>query len=134
MSNLTALAALTAAALTVVAVAVRRPPSATRWLRRAALVITVLVAGVLTPYTVADSGAAAWYLLGVPVVVAALPVAADQIGIGRLAADVIGALAMTGWALLLGLGIGPALFPSALLMIVVVALDVAHQGRRPASL
>ena len=34
----------------------------------------MLVAAALTPYTVDDSGAAASYLLGVPVVAATLPV------------------------------------------------------------
>ncbi|MCZ7373657.1 hypothetical protein [Micromonospora sp. WMMC250] len=109
--------AIAAVLLVGVAVLVRRPPDARRVARWSALAITVLVAAALTPYTVDDSGAAAAYLLGVPVVAALLPVLAQWAGRLTGVADVVAALGITGWGLLLGLGIGVAFLPAVLLLI-----------------
>jgi hypothetical protein len=109
--------AIAAVLLVGVAVLVRRPPDV-RWVVRwSALAITVLVAAALTPYTVDDSGAAAAYLLGVPVVAALLPVLAQWAGRLTGVADVVAALGITGWGLLLGLGIGVAFLPAVLLLV-----------------
>lgn len=129
MPTVAMLVALLAAMLAAVAVAVRRPQRTTRWLRRATLAITVLAAALLTPYTVADSGAAAWYLLGVPVIAAAVPVVVDQIGSGHWVADLLGAVVMTGWGIIIALGLGLAFLPPALLMFAVVTIDIT--GRQP---
>jgi hypothetical protein len=123
------LTALLAAVLLGVGVAVRSRGHRTRPLRWAALALTVAVAAVLAPYTVADSGAASLYLLGVPVVAAAVPVLADRAGTPGVAADVGGVVLLAGWALLLGLGIGAAFLPGAFLLIVVLVLDLVP--RRP---
>lgn len=109
--------AIAAVLLVGVVVLVRRPPDARRVARWSALAITVLVAAALTPYTVDDSGAAAAYLLGVPVVAALLPVLAQWAGRLTGVADVVAALGITGWGLLLGLGIGVAFLPAVLLLI-----------------
>ncbi|MDG4838628.1 hypothetical protein O7631_19120 [Micromonospora sp. WMMD967] len=109
--------AIAAVLLVGVAVLVRRPPDVRRVVRWSALAITVLVAAALTPYTVDDSGAAAAYLLGVPVVAALLPVLAQWAGRLTGVADVVAALVITGWGLLLGLGIGVAFLPAVLLLI-----------------
>ncbi|MEO3773001.1 hypothetical protein [Micromonospora sp. B9E7] len=117
MIGLVTVGAVAAVLLVGVVVLVRRPADVRRVLRWSALAVTVLVAAALTPYTVDDSGAAAAYLLGVPVVAAVLPVLAQRIG--RLAgvADVVAALGVTGWGLLLGLGIGVAFLPAVVLLI-----------------
>ncbi|WP_157742591.1 hypothetical protein [Micromonospora chokoriensis] len=109
--------AIAAVLLVGVAVLVRRPPDGRRVARWSALAITVLVAAALTPYTVDDSGAAAAYLLGVPVVAALLPVLAQWAGRLTGVADVVAALGITGWGLLLGLGIGVAFLPAVVLLI-----------------
>ena len=62
------------AALRTPAVRASRAGRTGRW---AVFGLTVVIAAALTPYTVADSGSAAVYLLGVPVVAAAIPVLAD---------------------------------------------------------
>lgn len=115
-------AQLGALAIAVVMV-VRRPAVPGRRLRWAALILTALVAVVLAPYTVADSGTAASYLLGVPVLGAALPVAADGAGRYVTAATVVGASTVGMWAFLLALGIGMAFLPGALLLIGALAAD-----------
>ncbi|WP_145783171.1 hypothetical protein [Micromonospora taraxaci] len=109
--------AIAAVLLVGVAVLVRRPPGVRRVARWSALAITVLVAAALTPYTVDDSGAAAAYLLGVPVVAALLPVLAQWAGRLTGVADVVAALGITAWGLLLGLGIGVAFLPAVVLLI-----------------
>ncbi|MEV4762467.1 hypothetical protein AB0J89_07490 [Micromonospora chokoriensis] len=109
--------AIAAVLLVGVVVLVRRPPDVRRVARWSALAITVLVAAALTPYTVDDSGAAAAYLLGVPVVAALLPVLAQWAGRLTGVADVVAALGITGWGLLLGLGIGVAFLPAVVLLI-----------------
>ncbi|MEV1155249.1 hypothetical protein AB0J27_07585 [Micromonospora chokoriensis] len=109
--------AIAAVLLVGVAVLVRRPLDVRRVARWSALAITVLVAAALTPYTVDDSGAAAAYLLGVPVVAALLPVLAQWAGRLTGVADVVAALGITVWGLLLGLSIGVAFLPAVVLLI-----------------
>ncbi|WP_266243962.1 hypothetical protein [Micromonospora lupini] len=122
--------AIVAVLLVGVVVLVRKPDDA-RWvLRWSALAITVLVAAALTPYTVDDSGAAAGYLLGVPVVAAVLPVLAQRIGRLSLVVDLAAALVITGWGLLLGLGIGGAFLPAVVLL---VASAVSTRAPRPST-
>lgn len=124
------LAFVLAAVLLGVCVAVRRPRrSGRRWLRWSALGLTVGVAAALAPYTIADSGLASGYLLGVPVLAAAAPVLADRLGVARGVADAVGAIVMTGWGVLLALGIGTAFLPGALLLFAVVGADVANANR-----
>jgi hypothetical protein len=123
------LAALVAAVALGLGVAARGGPRARRRVRFVVLAVTVLVAGALTPYTVADSGASAAYLLGVPVLAAAVPVAADMSGVARNAADATGAVVMTGWALLLALGIGTAFLPGGLLLLILAVAGLAPPDR-----
>ncbi|RZT77938.1 hypothetical protein EV382_1114 [Micromonospora violae] len=98
-------------------VLVRRPTDTRPVFRWSALAITVPVAASLTPFTVDDSGTAASYLLGVPVAAALLPVLAQRAGRLTLVADLVAALVLTGWGLLLGLGIGVAFLPAVILLI-----------------
>jgi hypothetical protein len=121
-----------AALALAVAILVRRPALPGRRLRWAALILTALVAVVLAPYTVADSGAAASYLLGVPVLAAALPAAADGAGRYVTAATVVGAATVGIWAFLLALGIGMAFLPGALLLVGALAADRASGVARRA--
>ncbi|MEW2429693.1 hypothetical protein AB0877_16910 [Micromonospora sp. NPDC047644] len=117
MTGLAAVGALVGVLLVGLVVLVRKPANTRSVLRWSALAITVLVAAVLIPYTVDDSGAAAGYLLGVPVVAALLPVLAQQAGRLAIIADLVAALVLTGWGLLLGLGIGVAFLPAVILLI-----------------
>ncbi|MET8122593.1 hypothetical protein [Micromonospora sp. NPDC005189] len=117
MIGLATVGAIAGVLLVGVVVLVRRPADARRVVRWSALAITVLVAAMLTPFTVDDSGTAASYLLGVPVVAAMLPVLAQRIGRLTWVADVVAALVITVWGLLLGLGIGGAFLPAAVLLI-----------------
>jgi len=87
-----------------------------RVLRLVALAATAGIAIALLPFTVDDSGAAAGYLLGVPVVVAVVVVVADLTGRAVGVTTAAGALVMLAWGLYLGLGIGPwFLIPAFLL-------------------
>jgi hypothetical protein len=119
--------AILAAVLAGVLIAARSAKRRQRHLRRAALVLNLIVAVALAPYTVADSGAAAGFLLGVPVLAATVPVIADLTGTARLAADAVGAVATIGWALLLALGIGTAFLPGGLLLVIVLAIDLTSR-------
>ncbi len=112
------------ALLVVVAVIVTRRvagPAGQQWLRWLpwlALAAAVMAAIVLGPATVRDSGWFATVLLGVPVVLAALPPVWD-LTVGR-AGNIVAWLAAVlalGWAVLLALGFGLALLPAALLML-----------------
>lgn len=118
MIDLVTVGAIVAVLLVGVVVLVHKPADARRVVRWSALVITVLVAAALTPWTVDDSGAAASYLLGVPVLAATLPVLAQRIGRLTGVADVVAALIIAAWGLLLGLGIGGAFLPVAVLLVV----------------
>ncbi|MBG6066243.1 hypothetical protein [Micromonospora ureilytica] len=117
MIDLASVGAIVGVLLVGLVVLVRKPADTRSVLRWSALAITVLVAAALTPFTVDDSGAAATYLLGVPVVTALLPVLAQRIGRLALVADLVAALVLTGWGLLLGLGIGGAFLPAVILLI-----------------
>ncbi|MET8360214.1 hypothetical protein [Micromonospora sp. NPDC005171] len=117
MTGLATVGAIVGVLLVGLVVLVRKPADARSVLRWSALAITVLVAAALTPFTVDDSGAAASFLLGVPVVAAILPVLAQRVGRLTLIADLVAALVITGWGLLLGLGIGGAFLPAAILLI-----------------
>ncbi|RKN20876.1 hypothetical protein D7147_08630 [Micromonospora musae] len=110
--TLGALAAVLAVALLLL---IRRPAAAQRLARLAALAITVLVAAALTPWTVQDSGPAASFLLGVPVLAATVPVLAERSGRRAEIADLVAAVVIGSWGLLLALGIGVAFLPVVLL-------------------
>ena len=129
MYTLVLLIALVAVVLGAV-VAVRGGSTARRRLRWAVLALTVLIAALLTPYTVADSGAASIYLLGVPIVAAAVPVIADLAGVARTAADACGGILMTAWAVLLALGIGAAFLPGGLVLMILALSGLAPATRR----
>lgn len=98
-------------------VLVRRPVGAARMLRVAAFALTAFVAAILTPYVILDSGAATSYLLGVPVVAALLPMLATVAGRLVTVADVVGAVVLIVWGLILALGIGAVFLPSAALLL-----------------
>ncbi|WP_112625660.1 hypothetical protein [Micromonospora saelicesensis] len=117
MTGLATVGAIVGVLLVGLVVLVRKPANTRSVLRWSALAITALVAAVLAPFTVDDSGSAASYLLGVPVVAALLPVLAQRIGRLTVVADLVAALILTGWGLLLGLGIGVAFLPAVLLLI-----------------
>ncbi|KAB1929254.1 hypothetical protein F8280_00500 [Micromonospora noduli] len=117
MTGLAAVSAIVGVLLVGLVVLVRKPTNTRSVLRWSALAINALVAAVLAPFTVDDSGTAASYLLGVPVVAALLPVLAQRIGRLAVVADVVAALVLTGWGLLLGLGIGVAFLPAVILLI-----------------
>ncbi|MGC4851682.1 hypothetical protein ACLQ3F_31005 [Micromonospora sp. DT15] len=117
MTGLATVGALVGVLLVGLVILIRKPANTRSVLRWSALAITVLVAAVLVPFTVDDSGAAAGYLLGVPVVAALLPVLAQQTGRLTIVADLVAALVLTGWGLLLGLGIGVAFLPAVMLLI-----------------
>ncbi|MBQ0989306.1 hypothetical protein KBX08_04275 [Micromonospora sp. H61] len=117
MTGLATVGAVVGVLLVGLVVLVRKPTNTRSVLRWSALAITALVAGALAPFTVDDSGAAASYLLGVPVVAALLPVLAQRAGRLALVVDLVAALVLTGWGLLLGLGIGVAFLPAVILLI-----------------
>jgi hypothetical protein len=117
MIGLVMVGSLVAVLVVGVVVLVRRPADRSRVLRWSALAITVLVAAALTPYTVDDSGAAAGYLLGVPVFAALLPVLAQRFGRLAAVADLVATVVIIVWGLLLALGIGGAFLPVALLFL-----------------
>ncbi|WP_328654941.1 hypothetical protein OG598_14570 [Micromonospora sp. NBC_00330] len=117
MLGLATVGAIVGVLLVGLVVLVRKLADTRSVLRWSALAITALVAAVLAPFTVDDSGAAAGYLLGVPVVAALLPVLAQRVGRLTVVADVVAALVLTGWGLLLGLGIGVAFLPAVILLL-----------------
>ncbi|MGW5555839.1 hypothetical protein ACWER9_01260 [Micromonospora sp. NPDC003944] len=130
MTGLATVGASVGVLLVGLVILLRKPPDTRSVLRWSALAITVLVAAALIPFTVADSGAAAGYLLGVPVVAASLPVLAQRAGRLTLVADLAAALVLTGWGLLLGLGIGVAFLPAVILLI---ASAVGTRAPRPST-
>lgn len=126
-----------AAALLVVAAAVaaRRAPGPTarrwsRWLQWAAVVAAAVAAIALGPAAARDSGWFAAVLLGVPVVLAALPLAWD-LTLGRATTLVswLSAVLATVWALLLALGVGLAFLPAAFLMLAAAAGRTSAEAR-----
>jgi hypothetical protein len=93
-----------------------------RWLRWAAFGAAVVTAAALASPVVADSGSSAAVLLGVPVVLAALPLGWDLFtGRPHGAVDWPAAVLAMGWAVLLALGIGLAFVPAALLQLAAAA-------------
>lgn len=112
-TTLTALAAVVAVSLLALR---RRPADRQPLFRLAILAITILVAVALAPLTVRDSGSAASFLLGVPVLAAAVPALAHRLGVRTGLVDLGAAVVIGGWGLLLALGgLGVAFLPSALL-------------------
>jgi hypothetical protein len=107
--------ALVGVVAVVAVLLIGRPADGRRIVRFAGAAIVVLTAGLLAPFTVQDSGSAATYLLGVPVVAALLPVLAQWLGVAARVADLFAGVVIGGWGLLLGLGIGPAFWPAAFL-------------------
>ncbi|GAA1875098.1 hypothetical protein [Asanoa iriomotensis] len=107
----------------------RRQPAIGRLLRLLAFAATIGIAVALLPFTLDDSGAAASYLLGVPVVVAVAVLLADLSGRAVGAATTVGALVMLAWGLILGLGIGFWFLIPALLL---GAAAIASISSRPA--
>lgn len=109
------------------AVMVRRAPGPaaeqwSRWLQWAGLAAAVVAAIALGPDAVQDSGWFAIVLIGVPVVLAALPPLWDlTVGRGGAAVGWLAAVVAVGWALLLALGIGLAFLPAAFLMLAAAA-------------
>jgi hypothetical protein len=97
-------------------------PAARRWvawLRWAAFAAAAVAAVVLAPAVARDSGSFATVLLGVPVVLAALPIGMERIA-GRAwggGIDWLAAILAMAWAVLLALGIGLAFIPAALLQL-----------------
>ncbi|MFG1868490.1 hypothetical protein [Micromonospora arborensis] len=75
-------------------------------MRLLAVAATAWIVVALLPFTIDDSGAAAGYLLGVPVVVAVCPLIADLTHRAVHITTTVAALVMLVWALILGLGIG----------------------------
>jgi hypothetical protein len=97
-----------------------------RWLRWAALGAAVVAAAVFAYAAARDSGWFAAVLLGVPVVLAALPVGWDLVtGRPHAAIDLTAAILAMGWAVLLALGIGLAFVPAALLQLAAAATTSA---------
>ncbi|HEY0696972.1 MAG TPA: hypothetical protein VGD43_04105 [Micromonospora sp.] len=92
------------------------PDAVGRVLRLLAFAVTAGIVIALSPFTIADSGASASYLLGVPVAAALGPVVADLTGRAVGITTTIGALVMLVWGLVLGLGIGVWFVLPALLL------------------
>ncbi|MET7951430.1 hypothetical protein [Micromonospora sp. NPDC005324] len=130
MTGLATVGAIVGVLLVGLVVLVRKPANTRSVLEWSALAITALVAAALVPFTVDDSGAAASYLLGVPVAAALLPVLAQRSGRLTMVADLVAALVLTGWGLLLGLGIGVAFLPAVILL---VASAVGTRAPRPST-
>ncbi len=108
----------------------KTPRAVGRTLRLLAFAATAGIAVALSPFTIEDSGAAATYLLGVPMVVAASALVADIAGRAVGITTVVAALVMLVWALLLGLGIGLWFaIPALILGIAAVATISSRHGR-----
>jgi len=104
-------------------------PLLARVLRWSCLMAALVAAGILLPEVTADSGAAAVALLGVPVAVSALSVIVTELvsGAGRVTTWV-SAFVLVAWVLLLGLGIGFAFAPAALLQLA-ASVMASSRGR-----
>jgi len=120
-----ALAGVVAVAAVVL---IGRPADGRRIVRLSGLAIVVLTAGLLAPFTVQDSGSAAIHLLGVPVAAALLPVLAQRVGVAARMADLLAGVVIGTWGLLLGLGIGAAFLPAALLYLAGAVVAPARGG------
>ncbi|PSL56243.1 hypothetical protein B0I31_104534 [Saccharothrix carnea] len=82
------------------------PGTIGRALRWTGVAATVGIAVALLPVLSADSGSASAYLLGVPLVAAAVVAVADLTGRAVAFVTTVVALAMAAWGLVLGLGPG----------------------------
>jgi hypothetical protein len=128
------LGALVAVLAVGVLAVIRKPVDGRRSVRWAGLVITALVAAALTPLTVDDAGSAAFFLLGVPVVGAALPLLAQRFAGRTGLVDLLAGAVIGGWGLLLALGgLGVAFLPSALLFVANAAQALVPDRRPPAN-
>jgi hypothetical protein len=97
-----------------------------RWLRWAALAAAAAAAALLAPAAMRDSGRFAIVLMGVPVALAALPLAWELItGRASTAVEWPAAGLTMVWAILLALGIGLAFVPAALLQLAAAATTTA---------
>lgn len=114
------------------------PAAAGRVWRLLAFAATVGIAVALSPFIVADSGAAAaGYLLGMPVATATVVVVADLTRRAVGLTTTVGALVLLGWGLVLGLGIGlwfvlPALLLGFAALATVPARGAAVSSKRNA--
>lgn len=98
--------------------------------RVVAFAATAGITVALLPFTVDDSGVAAVYLLGVPVIAAASALIADLTHRAVGVTTVVAALVMLAWGLLLGLGIGLwFLVPALILGIAAVATASSRHAR-----
>jgi hypothetical protein len=98
-------------------------------LLRLALAVSVVVALAFIGPGVADSGGFAVLLLGVPVAASAVAVLAERFRYGAVVTWVM-AVVQVVWALLLGLGVGLALLPAALVE-TAAATRQSLSGRTP---
>jgi hypothetical protein len=100
-------------------------PAARRWadwLRWTAFATAAVAVAMLAPVVARDSRWFATVLLGVPVVLAALPVGLARItGRAWSGIDWLAAILAMAWAVLLALGIGVAFLPAALLQLAAAA-------------
>jgi hypothetical protein len=104
-----------------------------QWLRLAALGAAAVAAVVLAPAAARDSGRFAAVLLGVPIVLAAVPAGWYLFtGRPRGGIDWLAAVLAIGWAVLLALGIGLAFVPAALLQLAAAATATATDRSLPA--
>ncbi|MEU4474994.1 hypothetical protein [Micromonospora sp. NPDC023888] len=124
------LVALFIAAMAFVSLRRRGPASGSVGLvlRLLAIAATAWVVIALLPFTIDDSGAAASYLLGVPVVAAICPLIADLTHRAVATTTTVAALVLLVWALLLGLGIGLWFVIPALLLGVAAIATMTSRG------
>lgn len=92
-------------------------------LRFVAQLITAATVAALFVPVANDSGTAVWFLLGVPLAAAALPLLGGNVFTWGAAVIII------GWGLLLGLGIGLYLLPAGFCMLVAAAAQLRACSR-----
>ncbi|MET7671667.1 hypothetical protein [Micromonospora luteifusca] len=108
------------------------PGSVGLLLRLLAIAVTAGIVVALLPFTIDDSGAAASYLLGVPVVAAVCPLIADLTHRAVGITTTVAALVMLVWALILGLGIGLwFVLPALLLGMAAIATTGSRHAAAP---
>ncbi|GGO25298.1 hypothetical protein [Micromonospora parathelypteridis] len=101
-------------------------------LRLLAIAATAWIVVALLPFTIDDSGGAASYLLGVPVVAAVCPLIADLTHRAVGVTTTVSALVMLLWGLLLGLGIGLwFVLPALLLGVAAIATMATRHAAVP---
>jgi hypothetical protein len=111
----------------------RRDAARIRFLRWIGLALAVVPGVLLAPLAIADSGAAASYLLGVPVVAAALPLLAEIAHHAVLIATTtaLAAIVILAWAVVTALGLGQAYLPAALALVVATVVQLRAGRIRP---